>query len=235
VSFTAQELAETKTELTAQIAKIFSKQTNPDVLFGNHPTVAVASRMQSIAIWHGNRIEQHLSDWINRVPNWNAKVRERVVIGGMNCEIDNLASNPTLGVVLAVEAKRVWDNQDKRSRSEMRDKHKLYTAAKLQIVSHAGVAGGDFRYFVFDAFGDRMKGDGGLPIIAGDKIENVFSDLLSNYVKWERQVMSNILLPRLDLAPEIEFEEELRAKVLEGSTRWPKDRQQVLDYIDRHA
>jgi hypothetical protein len=145
------------------------------------------------------------------------------------------SANRKLGVVLAVEAKRVWKNQDKQSKSDMRNRHKIYTSAASQIVSHVGVAGGGFRYFVFDAFGNRSKGDGGLPIIAGDKIEYIFSDLLSNYISWERQVMRNVVLQALNSPPEIEIEQELQARVLDGPTRLPKDGQQIFDYIDKHG
>src|SRR5262249_54383492 len=137
--------------------------------------------------------------------------------------------------VLAVEVKRVWDNQDKRSQDDARNRNKIYAAAKAQIVSHVGLHGGKFRYFVFDVFGGRSKGDGGLPIIAGDKIENIFGDLLPNYIKWERQVMRNALLQGLNSPPEIDIEEELAARVLAGSTRLPKNRKQMFDYIDKHA
>src|SRR5262245_8010023 len=115
MGFTQQELAKTAVELRTKIAEFLSKETEPDVLLGHHPMVAFASRKQSIAIWHGHRIENHLADWISNVPNWIASARERITINGTMYEIDNLACNRKLKLVLSVEAKRIWANQDRDS------------------------------------------------------------------------------------------------------------------------
>src|ERR1700756_1245091 len=126
MGFTQQELADTASELRTKIAEFLSKETEPDVLLGKHPMVAFASQRQSIAIWHGHRIEDHLADWISNVSNWNASARERITISGTVYEIDNLARNQTLGLVLSVEAKRVWANQDRDSKASVKRKHDLY-------------------------------------------------------------------------------------------------------------
>jgi hypothetical protein len=229
-------MTDTKVELRANISRLLSRPTKPDVLLGHHPLVTFSRQRQSIAVWHGHRIEDHLAEWINKAPGWNAKVRETVPIGKDVYEIDNIAWNTALGVVLAVEAKRVWDNQDGGSQRDVRHKLATYNAAQKQIISHVGIAGGGFRFFVFDVYGTCAKGDNGLSIIAGDKIENVFSDVLWNYIDWERQVMKNALLEALNsVSNEIDAEEKLKTKVLTGQTHYPKDRDAIFAYIDAHA
>src|SRR5262245_17225835 len=112
MSFTQQELSHTADELRSKIHEVLSSRTKPDVLLGHHPVASLASQKQSIAIWHGQRIEYHLSDWINKVSSWNARAGEQILIAGANRVIDTLAWNRSLDIVLVVEAKRVYSNQD---------------------------------------------------------------------------------------------------------------------------
>jgi hypothetical protein len=80
-----------------------------------HPLAVFASQKQSIAI--GRWIENHLADWIGKVPGWSAKARERIKIGGNTYEIDNLAWNSRLPLVVAVEAERVWATKTRKVRT----------------------------------------------------------------------------------------------------------------------
>jgi hypothetical protein len=240
MGFTQQELADTASELRTKIAEFLSKETEPDVLLGKHPMVAFASQRQSIAIWHGHRIEDHLADWISNVSNWNASARERITISGTVYEIDNLARNQTLGLVLSVEAKRVWANQDRDSKASVKRKHDLYMdpAVTPTITSHAGLPSSDFRHFVFDVYGATKRGNNRLPIISGDKIGNIFDPVLSTYVEWERLVIANSIIARLDQhshRPELDREHFLAAKILAGTPSMPKSKQGILDFIDAHA
>jgi hypothetical protein len=57
MAFTTQELNETARKLRSEVGRFLSKPTEPDVLLGNHPLSVFASQKQSIAIWHGRRIE----------------------------------------------------------------------------------------------------------------------------------------------------------------------------------
>jgi hypothetical protein len=200
MSFTANELTETANELKREINRFLSKATEPDVLLGRHPITVFASQKQSIAIWHGRRIEDHLTEWITRTSVWDARKRERIAIAGNTHEIDCLAWNKSLGMVLAIEAKRVWGNQDDTSQTAVRNKLTLYSDPNVTpaITSHVGLPNGDFRFFVFDAYGNTPKGDGGLAVIAGDKIENIFGSAFSNYVQWERSVMANAIFEKFD-------------------------------------
>lgn len=234
MSFSAQELIDTKAELTAEIGRLLGSPTKPDVLLGNHPIVALASHRQRIAIWHGNRIEHHLANWIDRIYGWNAKVRQKVVIGNVAHEIDNVATNSSLGVVLAVEAKRIWNNQDSASKRDVKTKFKTYNAAQSHIISQSGIVGGGFRCFVFDVFGKQRKKANGVPVIVGDEIENIFSNLLWSYIIWERQVLENAILLVLELRSDPSAEQLLESKVLAKPTRGPTSRQQIFDYIDSH-
>ena len=186
MSFTARELNQTSQELAGEIARFLSRPTEPDVLLGNHPLSVFASQKHSISIWHGTRIENHLAEWINKFSEWSAKPRERISIQGVTYEIDNLAWNSRLGLVVAVEAKRVWSNQDKSSKSDVKRKKDLYTEkANAQIITaHVGQAGAAFRHFVFDAYGTAKKGRNGLAVIAGDKIAGVFGNTFTRYIKW---------------------------------------------------
>jgi hypothetical protein len=238
MSFTVQELADTANELKREINRFLSKTTKPDALLGRHPITVFASQKQSIAIWHGNRIENHLAEWINKTSDWNAKLRERIVIAGNIYEIDNLAWNKRLGIVLAVEAKRVWVNQSDTSQTNVRSKLKLYSDPSVTpaINSHAGLSTSDFRFFVFDVYGNTKKGSGGLPVIAGDKIENIFGDTFLRYVQWERKVMAKAILEKIDSnSQDTEPEEGLRTTILSGSLIGGKSKKDVLDYIDSHA
>ncbi|SCB53805.1 hypothetical protein GA0061098_102112 [Bradyrhizobium shewense] len=238
MSFTAQELAKTANELRGEINRFLSQPTNPDVLLGNHPAVALASQKQSIAIWHGQRIEDHLADWINRVPGWIARARERISIASSIHEIDNLAWNPQIGVVLAVEAKRVWANQDGSSKADVRRKNKLYMdpANTPTITSHVGLSGASFRHFVFDVYGRTKTGSRGLPVIAGDKISHVFDHTLATYVEWERQVMANAIFEKIDPnSHHLKREHSLADESLGTRADVYPSREGVLDYIDKHA
>jgi hypothetical protein len=241
MAFTAQELNETASELRSEIGRFLSKPTEPDVLLGNHPLSVFASQKQSIAIWHGRRIEDHLADWIGKSPDWSAKARERISIGTDTCEIDNLAWNSRLGLVVAVEAKRVWANQDKASQEDVKRKNKLYTDAANTplITSHVRQSGAAFRHFVFDVYGKTDKGKNGLLVIAGDKIERVFEPALARYVEWERQVMANALFEKLDHQQAVDSAREgcLKEAVLAGSSQATIARslQDVLDFIDEQA
>ena len=238
MSFTAHELTETANELKGEINRLLSKATQPDVLLGNHPISVFASQKQSIAIWHGNRIEDHLTEWIKRTSDWDSSKRERIVVTGNTYEIDNLAWNRRLGIVLAVEAKRVWDNQDKTSQMDVRSKLKLYSDPNVSpaIISKASLPNSDFRFFVFDAYGNTSKGSGGLAVISGDKIENIFGETFSSYVQWERTVMANAIFEKVDAKSQDKGREEaLTAALLDGSQVSGKSKQGILDYIDDHA
>jgi hypothetical protein len=240
MNFTQQELADTASELRTEINRFLSQQTKPDVLLGTHPAVAFASQKHSIAIWHGHRIEDHLSDWINKVPNWKAKARERVTINGVTHEIDNLAWNPQLDIVLAVEAKRVWANQDSTSVTGVNNKHKLYMDPGItpRITSRAGLPSSDFRHFVFDVYGNTKTGKNGLPIIAGDKIGRIFDPTLAKYVEWERRVIANAMFETLDPKSQDPKREQILAnEILSGSPleASSSSKQSILGYIDQHA
>jgi hypothetical protein len=238
MSFTAQELADTANELKKEINRFLSKTTEPDALLGRHPITVFASQKQSIAIWHGRRIENHLTEWIKKTSDWDASKRERILIAGNTYEIDSLAWNKRLGIVLAVEAKRVWVNQDETSQKDVRSKLKLYSDPNVTpiIISHVGLPTSDFRFFVFDAYGNTAKGNSGLSVIAGDKIENIFGNTFSSYVQWERKVMSNAIFEKFDSrSQDTELEEGLKTKILNGSLTGGKSKQDVLDYIDSHA
>jgi hypothetical protein len=245
MTFTAHELSETASELRYEISRFLSKPTKPDVLLGKHRTVVFASQKQSIAIWHGHRIENHLADWICKVPNWTAKARERMSIGGNVHEIDNLAWNSQLDLVVAVEVKRVWANQDGTSKKGVLGKNRLYMdlANRRIITSHVSRPHAEFRHFVFDAYGKTKKGNYGLPVIAGDKIEHVFDRTFACYVEWERQIIANALLTELDpQSQNTEREKSLEKVILEGSlildgplAATVKSRKSILDFIDKHA
>jgi hypothetical protein len=240
MSFTQQELADTASELRTKIAEFLSKETGPDVLLGNHPIVAFASQRQSIAIWHGHRIEDHLANWISKMPNWSARARERITISGAMHEIDNVACNQQLGLVLSVEAKRVWSNQDGASKVSVKRKHDLYMdpAVTPTITAHAGLPSSDFRHFVFDVYGATKKGNNGMPIIAGDKIGHIFDPVLATYVEWERLVIANAILARLDQhsqPADLDRERLLVADILAGVRSMPKSKESILEYIDVHA
>ncbi|WP_316228060.1 MULTISPECIES: hypothetical protein [unclassified Bradyrhizobium] len=240
MGFTQQELASTAGELRRKIADFLSKETEPDVLLGSHPLVAFASQRQSIAIWHGHRIEDHLAEWISKAPNWAARSRERIIINGIEHEIDNVAFNQALGLVLSVEAKRVWANQDSDSKASVKRKHDLYMNPMVSptITAQVGLPGSDFRHFVFDVYGNTKKGKNGMPIISGDKIGNIFDPIIATYVEWERTVIANAILARLDLHPQAEvFDRErlLAAEILAGARALEKSKQSVLDYIGAHA
>jgi hypothetical protein len=197
-----------------------------------------ASQKQSIAIWHGTRIENHLAEWIKKTSDWDAKKRKRISIAGEIFEIDNLAWNKRLDIVLAVEAKRIWANQDDASEKDVRRNFTIYSdpSATQVIISRVGMAASDFRSFVFDVYGDTKKGSRGLSVIAGDKIENIFGNTFSSYVQWERKVMSNAIFEKLDSkSQDTEHEEGLKTKILNGSLTSGKSKQDVLDYIDSHA
>ena len=160
------------------------------------------------------------------------------MIAGNTYEIDSLAWNKRLGIVLAVEAKRVWVNQPDTSQKDVRSKLKLYRDPSVTptIISHAGLSTSDFRFFVFDVYGNTKKGRGGLPVIAGDKIENIFGNTFSLYVQWERKVMAKAILEKIDSnSQNTEPEEGLRTAILSGSLIGGKSKQDVLDYIDSHA
>ena len=239
MNFTAPELSETANELRKEINRFLSKQAKPDVLLGTHPTVAFASQLQRIASWHVGRIESRLAGWINKVPNWTAKGGERFLIAGATYELDNLAWNSQLNIVLAVEAKRTWANQDNRSKAEVKRKHRLYTDPRATriITSHVGQTGGDFRYFVFDVYGKTETGNNGLPIIAGDKISRVFDRTLACYVEWERQIMANAMFEMIDPRfQDLTRTQHLENEILSGSySEANTSRQSILDYIDQHA
>jgi hypothetical protein len=240
MAFTARELKETASELRIEIGRFLSKPTEPDVLLGTHPMGVFASQKQSIAIWHGRRIEDHLADWICKVPGWAAKARERISIGGATHEMDNLAWNSHLNLVVAVEVKRVWANQDKASQEGVKRNNKLYMnpANTPGITNHVTLLGAAFRHFVFDAYGKTDKGKEGLPVIAGDKIEHVFDRSFARYFEWERQVMANALFEKLDpQSQNAEKEQCLKDAILSGSAGDVADRslQSILDFIDRHA
>ena len=240
MSFTSQELVDTAIELRACIYQILSRPTEPDVLLGNHPLAVFASHAARIASWHGTRIETHLAEWINHVPDWDAKVRERILIAGRTYEIDNLACNRRLNIVLAVESKRVWINQPHHSMKDVRAKITLYQSPAVlpTIVSHVGMQTSDFRFFVFDAYGRTKKGSNGLSIIAGNKIANIFNNTLSVYLQWEQQVIANAIFEKLD--PEHQdnaLQEQLKIDVMNGTITAPtaKTKQEILDFIDKHA
>ena len=241
MSFTAHDLTETSRELRSEIGRLLSKPTEPDVLLGNHPLSVFASQKQSIAIWHGTRIENHLADWIGKFSAWSAKPRERISIQSAICEIDNLAWSSSLGLVVAVEAKRVWSNQDKSSKGEVKQKKDLYTkAASSQLIAtHVGQPGAAFRHFVFDAYGNTKKGRNGLSVIAGDKIEGVFGCTFAKYVRWEQKVLANALFVQLeqqqsvDLAGEERLTQDLLADRPMGSVT--RSLREVLKFIDEHA
>ena len=200
MTFTAHELNETSNMLRREISRFLSKPTEPDVLLGKHRMGVFASRKQSIAIWHGTRIENHLADWIRRVPNWIANARERISIGSSSYEIDNLACNTQLALVIAVEAKRVWANQDSTSQEDVKCKNRLYMdpANRRLITSHVSLPVAEFRHLVFDAYGKTEKGKDGVPVISGDKIEHIFGHAFASYIEWERLVMANALFKELD-------------------------------------
>jgi hypothetical protein len=60
VSFTAQELADTKAEFAGEIRELVSKPTKPDVLLGNHPAVAFRSLREwgtkSKSLWRPSKV-----------------------------------------------------------------------------------------------------------------------------------------------------------------------------------
>jgi hypothetical protein len=237
ISFTAQELNATATELGAKIHEFLAKNTEPDVLLGSHPAVTLASQKQSIAIWHGSRIETHLSDWINRIPHWKAATRHNITIGPRTYNIDNLAHNANLQVVLAVEAKRIWINQDSGSMRDVRDRCVTCNQYAAQIISYVHQANSQFRFFVFDVFGKTKKGSKGLPIVAGDKIQHIFGKCLWSYLQWEREVMKDAIMEKVDPANRnSEQLDMLRCELIYG-TDGPciSNGQEIIGYIDRHA
>ena len=200
MSFTVQELNRTATELSAKIHEFLAKKTEPDILLGSHPAVTLASQKQSISIWHRSRIEIHLYEWINRIPDWTAATRQNITIGPRTYNIDNLVHNPSLRVVLAVEAKRVWANQDGASKRDVHDRSLTYSRHAGQILSHLHQTNSQFRFFVFDAFGKTENGSKGLAIVAGDKIQNIFGKCLWRYIDWERAVMKDAIMEKVDPA-----------------------------------
>ncbi len=241
MSFTAHELNETSQELIREIGRLLSKPTEPDVLLGNHPLSVFASQKQSIAIWHGRRIENHLAAWVCKCPDWKAKAHERIVLGGNVYEVDNLAWNCRLGLVVAIEAKRVWANQDKASQEDVRQRKNIYTQGgnSQLIAAHVGQMGSVFRHFVFDVYGRTDRGRNGLSIIAGDKIECVFGPNIARYIEWEQRVMANALLEKLDQQRSVDhgLEQHLRDALLSdvdaGCT--PKSLQEIIDFIDQQG
>ncbi len=59
-----------------------------------------------------------------------------------------------------------------------------------------------------------------MPIIAGDKIGNIFDPILATYVEWERAVIASAILARLDQHSQLQdFDRErlLAGRLLAGA------------------
>jgi hypothetical protein len=237
MQFTGNELSQTANELKFEIGRFLSRPTEPDGLLGNHPAAVLSSQKQSIAIWHGRRIEDHLSEWINRIPQWRAKARKKIAIQGTIHEIDNIAWNSQLNIVLAVEAKRVWANQPGVSQEKIKQCFATYSAASAQIaVQVRQPQNSDFRYFVFDVFGKTKQGiKGGLPIIAGDKIGNVFGRCIWNYLCWEKEVMKNALLEQIDPGNRNSDLERSLSQKITSDDPCISNGPAIIGFIDQHA
>lgn len=129
--FTQHELQRISSELNFAIVANFRKaKCKPDVILGDHPALVVKSVLHAITIWHGKRIEKHLGEWISRVSDWKPYTNAHVDIGGEKREIDNLVSNQRMNIVVAVESKRVWQNQDSGSMRDVLATHNLYDRRK---------------------------------------------------------------------------------------------------------
>ena len=124
MSFKSEELKTTALELRTELQRILSaapkKKKEPDIFLGSHPAVLLSSRLQAIAIWHGLRIDHHFGEWVNRMPQWTAHTHVSVTLNQQKREIDNLLVNKSLDLVLAVETKRIWNNQDSGVRIAIR-------------------------------------------------------------------------------------------------------------------
>lgn len=237
ISFTKGELQRTEAELRSKIADFFRKPVKSDVLLGDHWVVKFASRIHSIAIWHGTRIESHLAEWIERIPDWEAATRETVQLSSGTREIDNIAWNRALNLVLCVECKREWANQDAGSKRDVRNCHALYTAESAAIANRAGIKGGEFRFFVFDVFGNTRKGSKGLPVICGDKIASVFGLCLWNYINWEREVIRSAIFQSADLPDEAtQGVSKLLEQIFDAQDQLcPHNRSAIVAFIDSNA
>jgi hypothetical protein len=198
LQFTSKELADTKQRLEEKVVEFFSKPAKPDILLGSHPIVHLASVKQSISIWHGKRIEENLSDWVAKIKGWSSKRGAVISIRGKKREIDNLVSNANLGIVLAIETKRIFRNQDNDAVKNIRNTYELYNNNKAYIVNYAGQAA-EFRFFVFDAYGNTKFGSRGMPaIICGERVSSIFGQCLWTYMEWEKNIISTEIIRNLD-------------------------------------
>jgi len=239
LKFTSKELADTRHRLEKKVMECFSKPTKPDVLLGSHPIVHLASVKQLISIWHGKRIEKNLSDWVARIPGWSSKCGAVINIRGKKREIDNLVSNANLGIVLAIETKRIFKNQDNDAVINIRNTYELYENNKSYFIAYAGIGVAEFRFFVFDVYGETQFGLRGMPaIICGDRISDVFGKCLWKYMEWERNIIATEVYKNLDAfiktTPEGGRDIDLDDNGLDQNECGNISGNDVISYIDMH-
>jgi hypothetical protein len=239
LKFTPKELADTKQRLEKKVLEFFSKPAKPDILLGSHPIVHLASVKQSISIWHGKRIEKNLSDWVAKIPGWSSKCGAVINIRGKKREIDNFVSNANLGIVLAIETKRIFRNQDNDAVTNIRNTYELYENNKSHIIAYAGIPAADFRFFVFDVYGETQFGSGGMPaIICGDRISDIFGKCLWKYMEWERNIIATEVCKNIDtvikVTPEIGRDIDLDDNGLDQGECGYILGNEIISYIDMH-
>ena len=185
--------------LEKKVLEFFSKPAKPDILLGSHPIVHLASVKQSISIWHGKRIEENLSNWVTKIPDWSSKCGAVINLKGKKREIDNLVSNANLGIVLAIETKRIFKNQDNDAVTNIRNTYKLYKNNESYIVHYTGISAAKFRFFVFDAYGNTQLVSRGMQdIICGERISNIVGQCLWTYMEWEKNIISTEIINNID-------------------------------------
>ncbi len=250
MAFTAYEIAKTRAKLTKMVETALSKEFEPDVLLGNHPASNIASIKQSIAIKHGKHIEANLASWIEAFTSWSARSSETFVTPTRTHEIDVSAFHKRHGVVLAIEVKRKWSNQDKNSAHNIRSRNLDYadSTTKAAICGRFSQPPNNFRYFVFDAYGDgtdkkHLKHE--VPIIPGDSIVPIFGESFVACLEWERLVLANALFEEIDQqhvnrVEEKNLESLLRRSIEDSSSQTGAtnsigmltDTNSILEYID---
>ena len=232
LSFTPEECATTRTLLASKVAASFAKPPKSDVILGTHPLCQAGSIMQSIAIWHGTRIEEHFAEWVSRIPGWVSRRGVNITILGKTREVDNLVSNASLGIVIAIETKRNWSNQDGLRKARVKQTALDYELEKNSIIKTCALTSADFRYFVFDAYGKTKFGTLGLPaIICGDKITHIFGSCVWAYMEWERAVIREQVLTGFEVLTSDKF---VDFHATDDGSDCLIERDELLSYIDQH-
>jgi hypothetical protein len=195
--------------------------------------------MHSIAIWHGKRIEAHFADWVGRIPGWVSQKGVIVNISGNRREIDNLVSSPSLGLVLAIETKRILANQDGLSLDKIKTTAVDYKKEKNSIIGECKLSAADFRYFVVDAYGNSIMRARGLPpIIRGDEIARIFGSCIWAYKEWERSVIREETLKRFEIATENLVLDVSTQDVVDDDSinvdECSSTKKEILSFIDEH-